>query len=211
MDDLDKLKGAWKKQDYSKHKVSINEIYKMLHAKSSSYVKWIFYISIIEFVLMNSIMFFRDMDKDMAFYKEIGLYGFISISSYATFAVVIGFIYAFYKNYRSIKVDSNAKLLMANILKTRKTVKYYIYFNVGAMTILMGIMFYYIFSNPNSIALYKEISNIPQDFDSNTFLIFVVVFTAALIGVVLLIYRVIYGILLRRLNRNYRELEQLES
>jgi hypothetical protein len=49
MDELDKLKGAWKTQDYTKHKVSTNDIYKMLHSKSASYVKWIFYISIIEF------------------------------------------------------------------------------------------------------------------------------------------------------------------
>ena len=47
MDELDKLKGAWKTQDYTKHKVSTNDIYKMLHSKSASYVKWIFYISII--------------------------------------------------------------------------------------------------------------------------------------------------------------------
>jgi hypothetical protein len=52
MDQLDKLKDAWKSQDYSKHKVSTNDIYKMLHSKSSSIVKWIFYISIIEFIFI---------------------------------------------------------------------------------------------------------------------------------------------------------------
>lgn len=211
MDQLDKLKGVWKQQDYSSHKVSTNEIYKMLHAKSSSYVKWIFYISIIEFVLMNSLVLFRDMDKDVAFYKELGLYNFITISSYVTYAIIFGFIYAFYKNYTNIKADTSAKVLMTNILKTRKTVKYYIYYNIGAMAILMVIMFYFIFSSPENTALYKTASNVPQDFDNGTFLIFIVIFVILLIGVILLVYRIIYGILLRRLKKNYKELEQLEN
>ena len=51
MDDLDLLKEDWKKQEKSLPHLSYNEIYKMIWKKSSSIVKWIFVISILEFLL----------------------------------------------------------------------------------------------------------------------------------------------------------------
>ena len=81
MDPLDKLKDAWKSQDYSKHKVSTQDIYKMLHSKSSTIVKWIFYISIIEFLVINCINLFTDMDKYLDIYKEMGIYNIITVST----------------------------------------------------------------------------------------------------------------------------------
>lgn len=211
MDELDKLKGAWKSQDYSNHKVSSTDIYKMLHAKSSSYVKWIFYISIIEFVLINSLMLFRDIKKDMEFYDAMGVKGLFTAVSILSYIIIFYFIYLFYKNYVKIKVDANAKSLMERILKTRRTVKYYIYFNIGAMATTATILFYFIFSDESHIQLYKEISKVPADFNSNYLLISVVVVMIIFIGLFLLFYRIIYGILLRRLNKNHKELEQLDK
>ena len=48
MKELDLLKKDWKKNAASFVQVSENEIYKMIHKKSSSVVKWIFMISVIE-------------------------------------------------------------------------------------------------------------------------------------------------------------------
>ena len=50
MDELDLLKKDWKKQEGNYPKLSYDEIYKMIWKKSSSIVKWIFVISIIEFL-----------------------------------------------------------------------------------------------------------------------------------------------------------------
>ncbi len=49
MDELDLLKKDWNKGDSKYPKLSYNEIYKMILKKSSSIVKWIFIISLLEF------------------------------------------------------------------------------------------------------------------------------------------------------------------
>ena len=51
MKELDLLKKDWQKSDNSFEQVSEIEIYKMIHKKSSSIVKWILIISILEVLL----------------------------------------------------------------------------------------------------------------------------------------------------------------
>jgi hypothetical protein len=211
MDDLDKLKGAWKNQDYSKHKVSTNDIYKMLHAKSTSYVKWIFYISIIEFLVIIALNIFIDKDQYLDFYIQMGMKNMIIIVSVISYIIMLIFIYLFYKNYKKINVNTDAKTLMKSILNTRKTVKYYIYFNLGFMAISSAMLLNKIFSSSENILAYKVQGKIPEEFPDTTLLITLIVLMILFIGLALLIYRIIYGILLRRLKKNYKELEQLDQ
>lgn len=49
MDELELLKKDWQKRERMHPKLSYDEIYSMLWKKSSSIVKWIFIISVIEF------------------------------------------------------------------------------------------------------------------------------------------------------------------
>lgn len=211
MDELDKLKNAWKLQDYSQHKVSTTDIYKMLHAKSSSYVKWIFYISIAEFLLGIFLTLFFDTDKYMSIYTKMGMKTSLVILTIISYIIMISFMYLFYKNYKKICTDCDVKTLMNRIFKTRKTVKKYIYFNIGFMVLSMFVMFYEIFSSTENTKIYKTLSNVPENF-SNTILIAIISFTLLIIiGIVLLFYRLIYGILLRKLKKNYNELEQLDK
>ena len=58
MDILDKYKKAWENQPEENDRVNEAQIYKMAHSKSSSIVKWIFIIGILEFVVFNSLYFF---------------------------------------------------------------------------------------------------------------------------------------------------------
>ena len=211
MDQIDKLKTAWKKQDYTAHKVSTDEIYRMLHRKSSSMVKWIFIISIIEFVLINSIALFRDIKQDIEMYEQMGIRGVITIMTIISYSVVFYFIYIFYKNYKTIKTDSTANALMESILKTRRTVKNYIYFNVAMIIITSTVMISTIFSNEENIQLYKIAAKVPEDFSNSILLIAVIVTIIVMIGAFLLLYRIIYGILLRRLKKNHKELQQLDK
>lgn len=211
MDELDKLKGAWKAQDYSRHRVSTTDIYKMLHAKSTSYVKWIFYISIIELLLVVLINVFIDNDQYLKFFNDIGLEKVIKITTVISYVIMFAFIYLFYKNYRAINVDTNAKTLMKSILKTRKTVKTYIYFNICFIAISSILLFNSIFSNPETTRLYKIENNIPEEFSTTLLFSIQLAFLIFMIVVILIFYRIIYGILLRRLKKNYKELEQLDK
>ena len=52
MKELDLLKKDWQKNN-AFEQVSEVEIYKMLHQKSSSIVKWILIVSLLEFVILN--------------------------------------------------------------------------------------------------------------------------------------------------------------
>lgn len=211
MDELDKLKGAWKSQDYSNHKVSSTDIYKMLQAKSTSYVKWIFYISVIEFLLVIALNLLFDNDKYLDIYDEMGMHNLIIAVSIISYGIMIVFMYLFYKNYKNICVNTDAKTLMDSIFNTRKTVKTYIYFNIGFMAVTSFILFSQIFSSDKNISIYKATSNVPEDFSTTYLIVAIVIVMTLFIGLVLLAYRIIYGILLRRLKKNYKELEQLDK
>jgi hypothetical protein len=56
MDELEILKKDWKKSENTFDQVSETEIYGMLHKRSSSLVKWILIISIIEFKIELNII-----------------------------------------------------------------------------------------------------------------------------------------------------------
>ena len=71
MDVLENYKKTWENQPEEARKLSTVEIYKLAHSKSSSIVKWIFIIGILEFVVFNSLYFFIDMDEAYAEYKKI--------------------------------------------------------------------------------------------------------------------------------------------
>jgi hypothetical protein len=212
MDELELLKKDWKKEDKVYPKLSYTDIYKMILRKSSSIVKWIFIISILEFIFWLFISFglkstgfnqeLEGIEKDMG-------YIIISIFSYG---VLVYFFYRFYKNYKTINTTDNAKKLMENILKTRRTVKQYVFFNlVVLVTGVAYMMPYAIKIDDNSRALLETAQANGELFKYYASIALVTLVGLAIaISVLLLFYWLIYGILLKRLNRNYFELKKLE-
>ena len=209
MDGLDLLKKDWDNES-SKKKLSVKDIYPMLHKKSSSIVKTLFYISIAEFIfwiLVNSIPYFTsDTYKqrlDGVFQNDF-IFKSITIISYA---IILLFIYLLYKSYKSISITDSAKKLMESILKTRKIIKYYVLYNLIVAGLSLIIGFYYALHNaPNTAIDFASIS------DKKMALIILVItlITAVFVLVIWLFYKLIYGLLLKRLNRNYKELKKLE-
>jgi uncharacterized membrane protein len=172
-------------------------------------------ISIIEFVFWNIISlgfldekYIKDKYGKDIFEYVIEINTIFNIISYI---VVIIFIYLFYKNYKSISTTNSTKKLMSDILKTRKTVQCYVWFNilffvVGTL-ILLYVQFAYdsryesyiekIHQDGTHMLLYKAIGRI-----TGLILLIVLIFW--------LFYRLLYGILLRRLNANYKELKKID-
>ena len=138
--DLAQYKKAWKNQPEDKNQVSASDIYKMTQAKSTSIVKWIFIIGILEFVILNSLVFFVDMDQAYQDYEKIGLKNFLIISEIVMYIAGIGFLVMFYLNYRNINTVDSTKKLMSQILKTRRTVKLYVIFNLSCMFVLLSVV-----------------------------------------------------------------------
>ena len=211
MDELDLLKKDWKKQDADYPKLTYNEIYKLIHKKSSSIVKWIFVICIAEFLFWGFINLLIP-ESYFEIYEKLHLKTIIEITYIIHYAVVIIFIYLFYKNYNAICVIDSTSLLMKNIIKTRKTVNYYVYYNI-IMTIILSIVVNFImFSNTS---LLTEVFNpnhleIADDKLFNIILIAQIIGLIVMVGFLWLYYRIIYGILLKKLTKNFKELETLE-
>ena len=127
MDVLDLLKKDWKKKEHTFDQVSENEIYNMLHRRSSSIVKWILIISILEFIILNGLGFVIS-NKEIENFEK--LHPYLNLVENANYFILLGFIYLFYKNYKSISVMDSSKKLLQDIFKTRRTVNFYIYWNI---------------------------------------------------------------------------------
>ena len=212
MDELDLLKKDWKKQEASFPKLSYNEIYKIIHKKSSSIVKWILIICVAEFILWNLANIFIPEDY-YQIYEKFHLKTFMYAIYIVHYSIVFAFIYIFYKNYKSICVIDSTKLLMQKIIRTRKTVNYYVYYNIIGIIVISAIFNFFMFSQPDILMEVYNPKNIKIESDKffTVILIVQLVVLALMCGILWLYYRIIYGILLRKLSKNYKELERLEN
>ncbi len=211
MDELELLKKDWKKEDGNYPKLTKNEIYSFLLKKSSSLVKWLFYISIAElifWILVNSIPYFTSDEYrarlDAIYSNQIVFTGLTIF----TYVVIILFIFLLYKSYKSISVTDNAKRLMESILRTRKIIKFYVAYNLIMAFISFAFGIY--FATKHN----QELSDQLAHFSTNQMVVFYLImalFFVIFLLLILLFYRLIYGILLGRLNKNYKELKKLED
>lgn len=202
MDALDKYKKAWDNQPKEANKVSQVDIYKMAQSKSSSIVKWIFIIGLLELIIPLSMYLIFDLDKLDKTYAKLGLVDYAYYSQVILYPVVLVFLYLFYKNYKNIYTTDTTKELMQKIFKTRKTVRNYIFLNLGYAFITLIVVV---------IATVKtQLSNLGTKEIIITSIVSIV-FGILLIGGIWLIYQLLYGILLRKLNKNYKELAKLDS
>ena len=212
MDELEILKKDWQKNQKFP-KLSKTEIYRLLHKKSSSVVKWIFILSIIEFCFWT---FISLLMKDSEAQKRLDGYDIdhvimpLIISGYIILAY---FFVAFYKNYKKISTKDSVKLLMKNILNTRKTVKHYVLFNLIFLyiSIIIGI----IIEVSNNVDLKLITAKFTETADYFILYGIVAILTllmmVLLTGILLGFYYLVYGLLLKRLKKNYKVLQELEQ
>lgn len=194
---VDNIKEIWKSQSANKIQFSETDIYKMIYKKSTSIVKWIFYISIIEFIVMIVVpIFMKDNTMEM---EKINMLSFYKTANILSYVVAVVFIYLFYKNYTVISVQNNAKKLMQDILKTRLIVKYY----VGFQLFLGGIV--------SLVLILKSGDEFPLNINQNMIWVVAILGLIIVLFTIWLFYMLIYGLLLKKLNRNYKELLKTEN
>lgn len=211
MDELEFLKKDWKKQGADFPKLTYNEIYKLIHKKSSSIVKWIFIICIAEFLFWGLISLCIP-ESTFAIFENFNLKTFLLVTRILSYIVVFVFIYLFYKNYKAISMVDNTGSLMKNILKTRRTVNYYVYINIILYILLSIIMNALMFSHPDILIenLIPKNATLDSDKFLTIWIVFQIIVLLVMCGIIWVYYRIIYGILLKKLNRNYKELESLD-
>nr|WP_314895475.1 hypothetical protein [uncultured Flavobacterium sp.] len=209
MKELDLLKKDWQKNDNSFEQVSEIEIYKMIHKKSSSIVRWILVISILEVSIWTLISLAFNTDDYFKKLKHDELIFYFKILNIFSYGVILVFIYLFYKNYIAITTTSSTKQLMKDILKTRKTVQYYVAYNLGMIVLGLIIGFVIAFTyNPETIILRSKIAENGSVMAITFGILFLIILL--FFGAFWLFYRVLYGILLRRLYANYKELKKID-
>lgn len=211
MKELDLLKKDWNKQNTAFPKFSYDDIYKLIHKKSSSIVKWILIICIAELIFWTGINLLVP-ERYFDIYEQFHLKNFLYVFQALHYVILFVFIYCFYKNYKTISVKDTTKTLMKNIIKTRKTVNYYVYYNIAMYFVISTIFNISMFSQPEIIGevFMTKDTNIDQGSFITFMLIGQIIAVFVMCGLLWLYYRIIYGFLLKRLNKNYDELATLE-
>jgi hypothetical protein len=215
MEELDLLKKDWNtNRNYPK--VSEQEIYAMLHKNSSSTVKWIFIISMLELgsgIVLGIILSFTKFDEENTqFLKNIGIYTYYEIFVALLYVVVAYFIIQFYRMYKKVSTTDNTKLLMNSILKTRKTVQNYIVFNLVAFAIGFILFFSYVLKvSVDKVSLENsgKIAEISPSVYILTFLAILII-TGILTTGFWFVYKLLYGFLLKKLKKNFEELKKID-
>ncbi|HEX8562197.1 MAG TPA: hypothetical protein VF676_04375 [Flavobacterium sp.] len=209
MEELDLLKRDWKKNEHAFSQLSETEIYKMLHKKSSSIVKWIMIISVLELILWTVVGLLGNTDDFLANIGQDWVTVFFKTLNVFHYIVIVVLIYLFYKNYVRISTTASTKDLMHDILRTRKTVKFYVWYNLVMMALSLIVGF------AINLKYNPEIHQMLEKFNENTGFMAGVMFGMAIcmiviVGLFWLFYRLLYGILLRRLLSNYKELKKID-
>ncbi|PBJ12311.1 hypothetical protein [Flavobacterium sp. ACN6] len=209
MKELDLLKKDWQKNSGSFQQISETEIYKMIHKKSSSIVKWILIISILEISFWTFSNLFINTDEVLRKINHPEIVMALEFLTYFNYVVVLIFVYIFYKNYKTISTTVATKSLMSAILKTRKTVQYYVWYNLGMIVITAILSFFIAFVyNPDMEFLRDKLALNGKAMFVTIGILFLVIL--GFFGLFWCFYRIIYGTLLRRLYANYKELKKID-
>ena len=212
MDELEILKKDWQKEDSQYPKLSFDEIYRMILKKSSSIVKWIFIISVLEFVLWTVLSFGMKDNEAMQRFRSYNVNYVLVIMNVISYSVLGYFLFRFFMNYRRISVTDNAQKLMKNILRTRQTVRQYVFVNIALFFVSTLVVLFIQFNKDEELISTIETASANGEilkFYAIT-AITTLLILGGMIGLLIGFYYLIYGLLLRNLNRNYKELKKFE-
>ena len=206
MKELEDLKNKWAEQDFSQS-YSKEEIKNFLQKKSTHSIRWIFYLSIAEFLLYLSFpLLVPNYLDSFDYYKSLNLYEFSITTTFLGYVLLLYFMWRFFQNYKNISVANSVKNHLSAILKTRRAVNQYFYFNIAILIVFtIVVLIAALRLDENIIALQEE---------SNSFLmmIFMIgILIAIILGLFGLLYYFVYGRFLRPLKKNERELLRMED
>tara|TARA_R110001592_G_scaffold113259_2_gene312282 strand:- start:1530 stop:2180 length:651 start_codon:yes stop_codon:yes gene_type:complete len=213
-DELELLKKDWQKKEFDIPKLSYEDIHKMIWKKSSSIVKWILIISILEFTLPHLLYLLPSMQEGLEVYKKIGVSKYLLGLSIFIYSVAFYFIFQFYQRFKEISVLDNSKNLMRKIIKTRRTVKHYVIFSLSMIMVTIVIIVIGVYLNDNIALAFPELKEGLKNVSQEKLKI-AIMLSIGIFGIILTlfmggIYFLLYGLLLRKLKKNYSELRQLE-
>lgn len=216
---LDHLKKTWQEQEVQP-KYNSSEIESMLNKSSRNYVKFIFWISVVEFIgILGMNVYYNFIGNDSASFANIlkrlgisyseelnenltALYIVLKVISLLMTGV---FVFLFYQNYRKINVEANLKNFILQIIHFKKTVNLFILFNISLLVLFTMVL--------TGFTLYV-LSQQHIHLEKSTMIGFItgiIVMTALSVLIIWLYYRIVYGIIMKRLGKNLNELKKIEE
>ena len=217
--DIDDFKKSWQEQNV-KPQYDSSEIIEMLNKKSRNYVKYILWISIAEFLilLVANIFYLLQGSSQGSFERIIERIGiqetdlltknfetFYLVLKSTSLAITLFFVIRFYNNYRKIRIEQNLKVLILQIIKFKNTVNAFIVTNIALLVVFISAMIIYI-----SFQLNDQSKPISQ----SAFIGFIIGSVVTLVFCTILFwiyYKVIYGLLMRRLGKNLKQLQEIDE
>jgi hypothetical protein len=204
MKELKDLKNKWSEQDFS-HSFSKEDIKGFLKKKSTYSIKWIFYLSIVEFILYLSFpLLVPNYLDSFDYYKSLNLFEFSIITTVLGYALLIYFMWRFFQNYKKISVADSLKDHLSAILNTRRAVNQYFYFNVAILIVFTIVVLV------SALQLDKTMIGFQEENSSILTMLFVIgLVIAVILGIFGLLYYFVYGRFLRPLKNNEKELLEI--
>lgn len=215
---IDDFKKSWQEQVPEVYQSS--EIEAMLNKKSRNYVKYILWISIAEFLFFAAINIYtvfgtQNDSSFMDLLQKLGvnvtnsieedfqhLYLLLKIFS---LAITAFFVIMFYNNYKRIDVENNLKKFILQIIKFKKTVNLFILTNIIVLVVFTAVLTGFTMN----VLKFQSISL--NNSALVGFTIGILVSLSIGILLILLYYRIVYGIIMRRLDKKLKQLQQIEQ
>lgn len=206
MKELEDLKNKWAEQDFSQS-YSKEEIKNFLQKKSTHSIRWIFYLSIAEFLLYLSFpLLVPNYLDSFDYYKSLNLYEFSITTTFLGYVLLLFFMWRFFQNYKNISVANSVKNHLSAILKTRRAVNQYFYFNIAILIVFTIVVLI------AALRLDKNIIALQEEINPFLMMIFMIgILIAIILGLFGLLYYFVYGRFLRPLKKNEKELLRMED
>ncbi|WP_313029218.1 beta-carotene 15,15'-monooxygenase [Soonwooa sp.] len=216
---IDDLKSVWQNQKVEEA-YQQSDIEAMLNTKSRNYVKYLLWISLLEFFIFITLLIYSLVSKDdHVNFREIlsrlhlqnqneilhtmdKIYLVIKILSLSLTSI---FVYLFYKSYRRISVEDNLKQFILRIISFKRKVNAFIIINV-----ILLVVYIVSFSIYLSIVMGEQSVQLSETTKLG-FIIGIIVALLLSILLIILYYKIFYGILLKRLSKNLEQLRLIET
>ena len=205
MKELEELKHQWANQDFSQN-FSKEEIKGFLQ-KSTHSIKWIFYLTIAEFIAYLSFpLLVPNYLDSFDYYKSLNLFEFSILTTLTGYVLLVYFMWRFFKNYKNISVANSITSHLSAILNTRRAVNQYFYFNFVILIIFTVVVLL------SALQLDQNMIDLKDENNSLLIMIFIIGLVIAIIlGIFGLLYYFVYGRFLRPLKNNEKELLKIED
>lgn len=217
--DIEQLKSAWKDQPTA-DKYGQRDILQMLNRNSRNYVKYIFWISAAEFLvfLLLGIAYIFQDDADSSFIRlmqRLGLKDTVQLRmnfehlyflmKVISLLVTGIFVVRFYLNYRKIRVEDNLRQFIQKIIRFRRTVHIFIASNLALVLIYIITLAIFVMRS------IKDQHITLQNSTTTGLIVGFVISTLLGLALIWLYYRLVYGLIIKKLERNLAQLREIES